>query len=287
MKNTTYIHKYIPLNQKIIKEFDGKPYIPENQKNDLINQNVKPRIPVYFAKSIKTEILHDTPVRGAYEYGLQQITLNGPFSSETEAESNIISIKEKTDSISFEFSSKIIARLSNSQTWPPEYEKFFIEKKSLMIKRQSYGYEFGLGGFYGFRNNEEMGEEISDLIPEITKRISDKIVESTELHRIANNNNLLAVIGDSLIQLSSSSLNFHYEREMALEVMSKDENEINNIFSDIMISEFFHENHYSENIYKALAVYPGKVCFIEAPGPKFSMDYDSIDNFLERQNFIY
>jgi hypothetical protein len=91
------------INQKDLVDINGNYYIPESKANNLVDS--RQFIPVYFAVTEKTEIHHDSPVMGVYEYGRTDRIVEGPFFDKSEAESLIQQAKKKVDHISYDFSS--------------------------------------------------------------------------------------------------------------------------------------------------------------------------------------
>ena len=102
-------NKLNPIDKSKLIKIDGKLYVPESARTDLIQPNKL--IPFYFAKVSVDKVLHDTPTMGVESYQAFRGDIYGPFKTKPEAESKIQSETTEYDYVSYENHSHVVTKI--------------------------------------------------------------------------------------------------------------------------------------------------------------------------------
>ncbi len=262
--------KYVELDMNSIKEIDGKLYAPVSHKNKLTGG--KEVIPIFFAKTIQTKILHDSPTIGVWSYGKRSFTVDGPFLSDNEALSVIQRRAEQVDQIGYEFDSEVISRCYPSDQFPISLKTYF--ERSMGTETYSKFSHFPEVNGYHLDPKEfaKLVRQLSDLY----KKIIAKLAAISNEHRM-NDDEFIAVIGNTY--LNSSFKELRWEKHLIINTFSEESDNLSGV-----ISKMFNEEGFAQ--FSDRLMHKRKY-IIASPGPKPSIDHNSIDDFVKAHDFIY
>jgi len=260
--------RHMEIDKGTLKELDGRLYVPKHQMNNITTGNEV--IPLYFAKTCRTEILHDSPVIGAYEYGERHPKIDGPFSSEQEANAAINRRNEETEHLSYEFSSKVIAKCFAPNELPTHFETYTSQRH-----RVCAGYDGVME--VGTRWIYDVGlfRDIFESIPAYVKRVTQMLIDASSDHH-QDEGRLAAMIGETMLESWFSKCDGG--RSFDLRTISRTDNDIERILYSALQEEGIPA-------YAFVASPPIKHLIV-SPGPAPSLRYRSISDFIEAHDFI-
>lgn len=276
--------KYIKLDGRTVKKIGDNLYVPESEKSNMLSGN--PVVPVFFARTCWTHILHDSPVIGAWEYGESFPDVLGPFFTEEAATKAVEEKQKEKDYVSWDFSSEIVARMYSVGS-VPEFSTFLLKTIALTAEQTGF-FTLEIGGHYCFKKEEFLA--VYSQIPDFARAVEAKIAllagEAGEAKPITgeyrqDGNFRLFAAGNSLVETRfSEGLNrwSYGGRSFSMRIFSKEGTaDMERIMLDSgvklpVLSIMRRERKY----------------IIESPGPKIAVSgHKCLEDFIRANDFIY
>lgn len=265
--------KYVEIDTSKIKKIDGKLYVPSSEKEEVIKQDEM--IPLFFARICKQKIHHDSPVIGACEYGETYPSIDGPFSTESEAKKVIKKRKEETDHISYEFSSQIISRCYLADKVPQSFDTVMSSYSTISVREDSSGLLVINGEYLSRWSRYKEWKEAFEKISEYHRKIKEKVKEQGITQK-TDENYLLAKVKNTLIEIIYQE--YHWpERELVVHTFSQNDTAVREL-----ILQAYHE---LGNIYFWPSWKETKY-LVASPAPEPVGSYNSIDDFIKAHDFL-
>ncbi len=277
----------IRLDKKLIREIDEELYVSEGDKNKLFAR--EKLMPVYFVRTTWTEILHDSPCLGATEEGKSFTYINGPLTNKSEAEAVVKQEKEDTNEIGYKFSSNIKTILVSPNKYPPKFEKFIGESYPITATKGSGMYDYTVGDNRFASKKEHSG--VYEALPGFYEPVTKDLEKASEKCKwvpkeFSKRKNLLSIIDNTFIEAGFSEATFNFHRVFYIGLLYKEpksesdkkKNKARHVLFGIL------DKHKVPR--SACSTVRDSEHFIQPPVPELNLKYNSIREFIEKNNFI-
>ncbi len=115
------MEKLRKLDSSLLQTINNQHYVSSEHQEQLITP--EELTPVYFARTVKIEVLHDSPVMGVESQGRAYPTLEGPYFTKQEAQTIIKQREKEVNHVSYDFAKEIITKLYPADKIPT-FEQF-------------------------------------------------------------------------------------------------------------------------------------------------------------------
>jgi len=256
----------IELDGSTIREINGKSYVPAGQEGKLVTE--RRFVPLFFARTVRKQILHDSPSIGAWEYGNSSSRIHGPFRRECDAEAAVAKESGEIDHVGCEFSSEMLYRMFPAGQAPPDFIRYSCSWLVMGDIPTPHCVMFGTKALAKLM--EEIEDFTGTVIGDLESHASDK--------RKTDSGGLLAVVDNILVEIKYKEHRPGSNKHLSVSTLYRGKDTV----LDRILSAFFG---------RALPTYayqkgPSVDYLVEAPGPALSVAEGSIDAFVKKHGFM-